>query len=178
MSRHATYDELGMTADLVRNLYEKGGTLPAAAKLAGVSRKTFWSWTKAIGMHLERGRHLDAHYSCLAKWIRANPETHLPISPKRIAALTECSLDAIKSYLKRRRRALATWVKGLPDLREVKGVSMLTTEGYALPLIAIRDYSISIPRLRVRIFGHLKSGKPFTIATSRETLQGYFTSPK
>lgn len=166
-----------MTPEKVRALYDQGGTLPAAAKLAGVSRKTFWSWTKTIGMTLERGRHLDAHYSCLAKWIRDNPGAKLPISPKRIVSLTGCSLDAVKSYLKRRRHTLAAWVRSLPDLREVRGVSMLTTEGYALPLIAIKDYAISIPRLRVRIAGHLKSGKSFTIATSREAL-GHLVSPK
>lgn len=172
MSRRKLYHDRGMTPAKVAALYSEAGSLAEAAVLAGVSRKTFWEWTRLAGMRLERGkppvnRH---HRGALPRWIRAHPGEVLPISPTRISRLTGASIDAVKSYLKRRRHEMIDWARGLPDLRDIKGVSLLTTEGYALPLLAIRSYTLSVPRLKVRIAGTLRSGRHFTIATTREAL--------
>lgn len=178
MSRQSEWDLHGMTPEKVRDLYAKHKTLIAGARAVGVSRKTFWVWVHKAGLNPPRGRRPDytrRHFSCLAEWVRDHPSTPLPIAPTRIATLTGCSIDSVKSYLKRRRHELTTWVKGLPDLRLVKGVSLLTTEGYALPLIAISTYAISIPRLKVRVSGHLKSGRPFTISTTQDHLRKALT---
>ena len=171
--RPALYDDRGITPSQVIDWYHEGKGLDGGAKLAGVSRKTFWTWTRRAKMTLERGRPpLNRHHrGSLATWIRENPDTHLPISPIKIASLTGSTIDAVKSYLKRRRHEMISWVRRLPDLRSIRGVSLLTTEGYALPLIAIRGYTISVPRLKVRIHGMLRSGKVFTISTTQGDLE-------
>lgn len=173
MSRESEWDAKGMTPEKVRDLYAKAKTLHGGAKLAGVSRKTFWMWVHKAGITPPRGRRPDyprRQFSCLAEWIRDHPSTPLPIAPAKIVALTGCTIDSVKSYLKRRRHELDDWVRGLPDLRLVKGVSLLTTEGYAVPLIAIDKYAISTPRLKVRITGTLKSGRHFTVSTTQSSL--------
>ena len=50
MPRHRSYHVTGMTPEKVKALYEKGKSLEGAARLAGVSRKTFWMWTKEAGL--------------------------------------------------------------------------------------------------------------------------------
>lgn len=174
MSRQSEWDLHGMTPEKVAALYAKAKTLYGGAKLAGVSRKTFWMWVHRAGITPPLGRRPDysrRHFACLAEWVRDHPGVVLPIAPARIVEVTGCSIDAVKSYLKRRRHELAEWIRGLPDLRTIKGVSLLTTEGYALPLIAIETYSISAPRLKVRVYGRLKSGRPFTISTDQSHLE-------
>lgn len=90
--------------------YQVHGSCRRAAAVLGISYQTVRRRLKAAGYDLQPrgGEHPPYHFGCLAQWLRDNPGKGLPRSPSAIARITGCSVDSVKSYLYRRRRALRT----------------------------------------------------------------------
>lgn len=93
--------------------YQSFGSCRKAAPYLGVSYQTVRRYLKEAGyeLHKRGGEHAKGksipsyHFGCLANWLREHPGEKLPRSPQDIAELTGCSLNAVKSYLYRRRKA-------------------------------------------------------------------------
>lgn len=123
--------------DRVRKALEVKGSAKQAAKLLGVDHHTIITYARElkipVGMPgLQRNRMPNPpakgnRHSCLYKWMWANPGRQLPPSCKEIAKITGCSIDAVKSYYKRRRKEMNTFLRRLPLLTRF-AISFITDE--------------------------------------------------
>jgi hypothetical protein len=112
--------------------YSKTGSAAGVSKLLDIDRTTVVKYlrsakipTRAKGDFTPRqpnqwGEININDYGCVAKWIVKHPGLALPRSPKAIAIVTGCSEDAVKSWLRRRRRQTEVHIRMIPDLRKYK----------------------------------------------------------
>jgi len=174
MARIAIWKKKGLSPEEIISVYEESTNLPEAASHFSVTEKTLRNWLDSFGYERKRGfpkgqQRYDT--SCLAEWIRNNPDTPLPWSPKEAAALTGCSERSVSSYLYRRREALRSRIEALPDLR-LTGKT-LKAGGASLPVSEIKSYTILMREhsYRVKMKGTLRSGREFSMITTIDYLE-------
>lgn len=93
--------------------YQTHKSCRKVASLYGISYQTVRRLLKEAGYEIQQpgGHHLKGkkippyHFGCLAKWLRDHKGKKLPRSPKEISELTGCSIDAVKSYIYRRKKS-------------------------------------------------------------------------
>jgi molybdenum-dependent DNA-binding transcriptional regulator ModE len=108
---------------------EMFGTIRMAASIMGVSHTALrrWMQTNSIPHPDAKGdgdaplKHQGKRSSSarLAKWLRKNPNVVLPRSTKKIASLTGCTCDQVKTYLYKRRKAKRALIEKMPDLLKI-----------------------------------------------------------
>ncbi|MHC5035394.1 MAG: hypothetical protein ACYTFZ_10195, partial [Planctomycetota bacterium] len=116
-------------------------------EVTGITTKTLKKYLDKAGVTVRRGlprgtRVNPKHHSCLAKWLRENPNTPLPRKVKEIANLTGCKPNEIKTYLYRRRKELRDFVKKV-NFKEVKKV-LHSVNGIPFPARAIEHFQTSL----------------------------------
>lgn len=149
-------------------------SLRAAAERYGISPRTFrrylhfYGYPTDLGQPGRRAGSRTTHYACVATWVREHPGVTLPRSVSKIADLTDCSIDAVKSYLKRRRQELAKEAE-LIELPKM----LQDTQGRHIPVAAVAWYQI-YPSLFDDAFivvGKIKAGGQFTAPVPRRSVR-------
>lgn len=107
----------------VREVYEEAGTVKGAAETLEVNPKTLSLWLKEMGVSVRRGRPIKPgfHDGCFAVWLRNHPGQKIPRSIKKLAKMTGCSYEEIKSYLYRRRRNIRNRIEKVLDVAKSWG---------------------------------------------------------
>ena len=106
--------------EMVDLYFEERYTFFELADKFSVSERTIRKYFKKAKIQSTRkGRpHYKNSYSCVVKWVGEHPEVELPRSSTEMAKLTNCSLDAVKSYFYRKRRDIKKKLQDLPNLRK------------------------------------------------------------
>ena len=87
-------------------------TIREAAEKLNLTRYTVYDHLRVAR---EKGLYERPAGGCLKRWIAAHPDQPLPRSVKDTVELTGCTVDSVKSYLKRRRQRVLRIAKGLGD---------------------------------------------------------------
>ena len=111
MGRYKLLDKRDdLTIEGLKDDYEELQTMAEVAAKNRISVRTLRNYFDEYNIPRKRGRIVgrtltkpSRHYSKLVLWVRDNPGVRLPASIKEISKLTDCSRDAVKSYLYRRR---------------------------------------------------------------------------
>lgn len=105
----------------MKKTYLESRTLSDAAEKLGLTRKTLAKYLHKEGIVMHPGRkkgkqppNKGYHHGCLAMYLRLHPAIILPKSPIRIAKLSGCTQDEVKSYLYRRRYSTREKIKKIP----------------------------------------------------------------
>lgn len=165
--------------------YKELGSTVATAKRLGVSRHTVSRHLKVLGVVLKKGRKKGSqphnkkqHSGCLPQWLREHPHAELPRSPKKIAELTGCSKDAVRTYLYRRRNQVLVAVGELPWLKSAK-VMLTSVEGYMIPgkdIFRVESIVVDPYTFRATVSVQLRSGAWTTFEGSKdEFYKEFFT---
>ncbi len=148
-------------------------------EIAGIyklSQKTVRKILKGMGVQLKRGAPKGTvrppfHSSCLAEWVRKNPGVILPRKVAKIAELTGCPPNSVKTYLYRRRKEVRDVVKGIdfPNLYFV----LTDREGKRFPTMAMRTCSAKVDpyTFDIHLTGDKKPSGFFSITISFSKLQ-------
>jgi hypothetical protein len=175
MGRAKEIYKRGGSVEEVISLYNSLGTVEKVAANFNLSPRTIRKYLKGAGVEMKRGRRFGVkvgsvkHHSALIDWIKENPEIELPRSVPEISALTGCSTDVVKSYLKRRRERVLDYVETLPNLLE-KSLLLYDTKGNPIPTKAFEWYIRSVDKygLDIIIRARLKNGKSHVFRNSME----------
>jgi hypothetical protein len=178
MGRAKEIYKRGGSVEEVISLYNSLGTVEKVAANFNLSPRTIRKYLKGAGVEMKRGRRFGVkvgsvkHHSALIDWIKENPEIELPRSVPEISALTGCSTDVVKSYLKRRRERVLDYVETLPNLLE-KSLLLYDTKGNPIPTKAFEWYIRSVDKygLDIIIRARLKNGKSYVFRNSLEEWQ-------
>lgn len=143
--------EHNITAKQLREMYLELGNAKKVAQALGAGYKAVRQHLRKAGVSLKPGKPLGArgggyHTSCLAKWLRAHPGQGLPRSMKKIAELTDCTKNEIKTYLWRRRQSISKQVKRLHFQASLGGLT--DTTGAYVPFHAWRE----IEEVKVQLY--------------------------
>lgn len=128
-------------------MYEELGTLKAMSKKTGITTKTLKKYLDDAGVTVRRGfprgtRVNPRHHSCLANWLRNNPDTPLPRKVKEISALTGCSRNEVKTYLYRRRKEIRDFINSI-NFRQIKQV-LHSVDGTPFPTRSIEYFETKL----------------------------------
>lgn len=170
MGRKTILEKKQLTlAEIERILEEEPNEDAAAARLECTSR-TLRNYISHFGLRYTR--KLPGHYGCLARWVRSHAGTVLPRSVHNISQLTECSEDAVVSYLARRKRTIRDRLRRMGDLRKTDAV-FRDRNGHRLPAKWWRSYTVRIDRfdLSIDIYARVKTGTDIIIHTTWEEIQ-------
>jgi len=132
--------EKGVSIEDLKHAYFKHQNAKAVGEEFGISQKSVLRLLTKAGIVIYHGRPVGEergkpyHTSCLAEWLRANPGVKLPRSVEKIAELTGCTKDEVKTYLYRRRVAIARDTARLPFKQSTQG--MKDTTGFYIPFAA------------------------------------------
>jgi len=129
---------------------------------------------RSHGFPLRRGRIPHEHYSCIATYLTAHPDTKLPRSLKAISKLTGCGVDSIKMYLYRLRRELRHKAEAIEWTGPGSAYwKYRDSKGRTIPARAISSY-----RIRVESWTHavvldvvLRGGGKTTIRLSADLVR-------
>lgn len=184
MPRRKEIYRKGSSIEEVATLYRSLGTIKKVAAHFNLSEKTIGKYLKTAGIETSRGRKKGKkigpvkHHSALVKWVKENPDVELPRSITQISELTGCSVDTVKSYLKRRREDVLEYVENLPNLAEEK-LLLYDVKGRPIPTQAISWYIRSVDKygLEIIIRAQLKNGKSYTFRNSIEEWKRILTPP-
>ena len=125
------------------------------------SERTLRRYLNQAGLELKKGVRKGSilftrHFGCLADWIRNNPNKTLPESPVEISNITGCSINAVKSYLWRRRDVLRKKIKKL-DFSKLDG-TIKTATGFPFPIQAIASWKCFLRGFTIEIDVLTKDG--------------------
>jgi molybdenum-dependent DNA-binding transcriptional regulator ModE len=156
--------------------YQVFGSLRKAGEVLGISYQTVrrclkehGAEMKPVGAAYRKGkRYVAGHRGVVARLLREHPEVRLPRSYEGIQRLIkeklgeEASLDSIRTYLYRRRKAEKERMKELGDLRKLSGLLRLV-DGRSVPFRAIDSYEMKLDyhTFRYKISGVLRTGEEF-----------------
>jgi len=138
----------------LKKRYLEVGKVKPLVKEFKFSERTLRRYLNQAGIELKKGVRKGSilftrHFGCLADWIRNNPNKTLPESPIEISSITGCSINAVKSYLWRRRDLLKKRMKQL-DFSKLTG-TIKTTTGFPFPIQAIASWKCSLIGFKTEI---------------------------
>lgn len=166
--RPSIFDE-GLTMDDLLKVYKQGLSCRKAAQVLGISPRayrkylhreglstTFSKPTPGVSIEFSNGYRIPQ----LLLWVRENPHKKLPRNMQKIALVTGIPFGTVRSYLRRRQRRLAAWVRSLGDLRELEGTVLLDDTSRHIPVELISTYTLGVDPydLQVKISLVLKGG--------------------
>lgn len=175
MGRRKEIYKRGASIEEVISLYESLGTVEKVGAHFNLSGRTIRKYLKEAGVKLTRGRKFGVkigsvkHHSALVEWVREHPGVELPRSINEIAKLTGCSIDVVKSYLRRRREKVLDYVEKMPNLSD-KNLLLYDEKERPIPTKAMEWYIRSVDKygLEIIIRAHLKNGKSYVFRNSME----------
>jgi hypothetical protein len=127
-------------------------TVPRIAAFLGIAENTVRKYSRRWGFVFKPGRprgRARGHGS-LIRWVRAHKDVPLPRSVHAIHVLTGCTEDAIKAYLKRQRREIREYLRGLPDLKRT-ALRLRAASGTVIPLRVVKRYALTFSPWSFRI---------------------------
>ena len=139
---------------LKRRYLEVGRVKPLVSEFK-FSERTLRRYLKQAGIELKRGVRKGSiiftrDFGCLANWIKRNPKGWKDTAtPTEISNLTGCSLDAVKSYIWRRKDLLKKKIKNL-NFAELTG-TIKTETGFPFPIQAIASWKCSLTGFNIEI---------------------------
>lgn len=154
--------------DLLK-VYKQGLSCRKAAQVLGISPRAYRKYlhreglstsfskpTPGMSIEFSNGYRIPQ----LLLWVRENPRKKLPRNMQKIADLTGIPFGTIRSYLRRRQRRLASWVRGLGDLRSLAGTVLLDDTSRHIPVELINTYTLGVDPydLHVKLALVLKGG--------------------
>jgi hypothetical protein len=143
MGRKDLVEHGKISKELLENAYAACPRIPVIAQALHVAQNTVRKYAKLYGIVFKRGRPVGhhRHYGSLIQWVREHKSTPLPRSIAAIHALTGCTEDAIKAYLKRGRAQIRAYLKALPDLRKTT-LRFKAKSGVVIPFRVIKRYTL------------------------------------
>lgn len=178
-------ERMGLTLADVKRLYAEHKTLEATSDVLNISIPTLMAYLDQAGVKRRRGPKKSkvasvggSHWSCLAEWIKANPEATLPSGPRAIAKLTGCTEDSVKAYIYRKTRKLKKAIRFLPDLRTFPDVVWEDFLGNKVPgkAIAHGQWIYNRRTFQVSYVAELKTGTLRKITKPLEVWQQLLAS--
>ena len=164
-----------VTEEKVAEIYTRTRSTFKVAMELKISTSTAARCVRALGLSLN-GRSsgktkAGKSYSAFAKWLRRNPGAKLPRKPSEIAKLTNCTIDSVKSYLKRRKKAAELMEQALPDLTDVKLV-LRTLQGIYVRTRDLRKVRVTCnyATMEYEIQGTDKEGQSHNFRITASTL--------
>jgi len=184
MSRRKEIYKRGASIEEVISLYDTLGTIDKVAAHFNLSGRTIRKYLKEAGVELTRGRKFGVkvgsvkHHSALVEWVREHPEVELPRSINEISSLTGCSIDVVKSYLRRRRERVLDYVEKMPNLSD-RTLLLYDEKGRPIPTRAMEWYIRSVDKygLEIIIRSKLKNGKNYIFRNSMEEWEKILNPP-
>jgi hypothetical protein len=160
---------ISLTPEKAEKAYRVFGSLRKAGEVLGVSYQSVRRRLKEGGVPIRpvggaglKGRkYIAGHRGGLARFLRDYPGVKLPLDYEGIQKLIketsgeEVSLDAIKAYIYRRRKAEKERMLSLPPLSTLPGTFRLE-DGRSVPYRSIQSVKLS---LDYRTFEYLAEGK-------------------
>ena len=143
----------GISIDKVIAAYKHFCSYRKAAKACGIDKDTVKAVLLRYGVTPLRAELPSKasynplnHYSDFAKWHKAHADDpDLPYSLSAIAKLSGTSLNVVKCYFYRRRKAAREILDSLPDLRRL-AVEMKDIEGEVFKTSSLKRYRYAIHR--------------------------------
>jgi hypothetical protein len=183
MANISALDRVGITLEELVEIYAKKQNLESTAAEVGISEKSVRKYLDLAGVKRFRGNRKARsrevpiwHYGCMGTWIRHNPTSRLPRSPREIARITGCTVDEVNMYLYRRRKELRAGLRDLPDLCSVR-VVLDDSTGRRYPTMALERgyYSLNKYNFLIDYIALGKSGKTIRFRKSLEDWLEFFT---
>ena len=147
----------------LKKRYLEVGKVKPLVKEFKFSERTLRRYLNQAGIELKRGIRKGSilntrDFGCLANWIRTHPKEGWKneAAPTEISELTGCSLNAVKSYLWRRRDLLRKKIKKL-DFSKLSG-TIKTATGFPFPIQAIASWKCFLKGFTIEIDVLTKDG--------------------
>lgn len=141
-----TIEELyEITPEMILKTYAQLTSVKRTAKVLGVCTRTVRRYLKAYGVSIRRGNVKGVKGKKWGKfptWLRENRDKVLPRSIVKIAEITGCTKDQVKSYLKRERKRMRDFLRSLPDLKTFE-FTLRSTDGRLVSMRYFRKCSIA-----------------------------------
>lgn len=149
MGRRRRIEEMDIS---VKELYEEYNSSPEVtlsdlAVKYGINRKTLGRYFRDAGYSVARGMKHGQHKKhentgAIDKYVREHQDVELPRSPSEmVKMIPNCTIDAAKSWRKRRKKDFIERVKKLPNLRKTSIAFKIVDENGKERLIRLRDFS-------------------------------------
>ena len=108
--------------DVILRTYKELKTIKRVQFQLGIS---YYKITKTLHANninpSKKGKRLSIRfYNCLVKWIYEHPGVILPRSPAKIAEMTKCTQDSIRTFLYRQRKVMRKYLKTHNPLAETR----------------------------------------------------------
>ena len=158
----------GISPQKVIAAYQHFGSLRLAGKACGIAKDTVLAVLKRYGIEQKRSVVLPQKasynpkklYSDFAKWHKDHAkDKNLPSSVTAMARLAGVSVDTVKCYFYRRRKAAGMLLRELPDLRHLS-LSLQDIEGKVFETKSLVEYRYVIDRYSERAAIQGKIGIP------------------
>lgn len=157
--RPSIFDE-GLTMADLQKVYEAGLSCRAAAARLGCDPKTYRKYAKAAGFdtsYTKPSPGLSVEFAGayrvpqLLLWVRDNPHKKLPRNMEKIATVTGIPFGTIRSYMRRRRKRMQTWLLTFGDLRSLKDIVLVDLTGRRVPCELIDSYTLTVDYYDLRV---------------------------
>lgn len=148
----------GISEQRVIAAYRHFNSLRLAGKACGISKDTVVAVLKRNGIEQTKAVRLPAsasynpknRYSDFAKWHKEHArDTDLPNSVTAMAKLAGVSVDTVKCYFYRRRKAASKILRALPDIRHL-ALTLEDIEGKTFESKHLTEYRYVIDRYSER----------------------------
>jgi hypothetical protein len=176
---------LDLSPEKIVRAYQVFGSYRAAARILKISHWVVRRYVKEkgipvkpIGGSWQKGKtFVSGHHGKLARFLRDFPGVRLPHEYEEIQKLVkeksgvDITLDAIRTYIYRRRKAEKERMNSLPPLDSLPG-TILLEDKRKIPFRSIESYTMKIDyhTFEYLISGKLRTGEPFSATIRYEDI--------